>query len=299
MYRSGAKAVLERNVRNLVRRVALRAKAFMQADDARDFERDDFAYRWLNFVLTGLLAPAGDELRPNYTWGILHAAHLARALGVSRISAIEFGVAGGNGLLAMERAADRIEPIFGVGIDVHGFDTGAGLPEPRDYRDAPNLYTRTAYTMDVEKLRKRLTRAQLHLGLIEETMRTFMASQPAPVGFISFDVDYYSSTLDAFQLLAAPEALLLPRIHCYFDDALGFTHSDFTGERLAIAEFNRTHSSRKISQIYGLRHFVPRRHANEAWVEIMYLVHVFDHSLYGKPDGLVRRITGLSTDLKT
>ncbi len=292
------KAMVKQKLRSLARLAASRLRAFIQAEDARDFERDDFAYPWLNFVLTGLLSRPGGRLRPNYTWGILHAAYLARALGGSRISAIEFGVAGGNGLLAMEQAAEWIEPIFGIGIDVHGFDTGSGLPEPRDYRDAPNLYTRTAFRMDVDKLRKRLTLARLHLGLIEETVMTFMASRPAPVGFISFDVDYYSSTLHAFQLLEAPEALLLPRIHCYFDDTVGFTHSDFTGERLAIAEFNGSHSLRKICPIYGLRYFLPRELANQYWVDSMYLVHVFDHRLYGRPDGLVKRITGLSTDLK-
>ncbi|MHC4129678.1 MAG: hypothetical protein ACYSUA_16250, partial [Planctomycetota bacterium] len=42
----------------------------------------------------------------------------------TRISALEFGVAGGNGLLALERAAMRLAEIFGVEIDVYGFDSG-------------------------------------------------------------------------------------------------------------------------------------------------------------------------------
>src|SRR5215207_985617 len=46
--------------------------------------------------------------RPHYGYGLLKAAELARRLGYARISAIEFGVAGGNGLLSLERHAARV-----------------------------------------------------------------------------------------------------------------------------------------------------------------------------------------------
>jgi len=38
---------------------------------------------------------------PAYAYGMLNAAIQAKELGLTRISAIEFGVAGGNGMLAM------------------------------------------------------------------------------------------------------------------------------------------------------------------------------------------------------
>src|SRR4051812_44154077 len=41
----------------------------------------------------------GVRTRPQYLWPLLQAAHAARALNVSKIAALEFGVAGGNGLL--------------------------------------------------------------------------------------------------------------------------------------------------------------------------------------------------------
>ena len=44
-------------------------------------------------------------------------------------------------------------------------------PPPLDYRDLPNLFTATAYQMDVDKLKARLKRARLILGLVEETVR--------------------------------------------------------------------------------------------------------------------------------
>src|SRR5204862_75715 len=39
----------------------------------------------------------GVKSRPQYLWPLLHAAHVARALDVPAIAALEFGVAGGNG----------------------------------------------------------------------------------------------------------------------------------------------------------------------------------------------------------
>ena len=86
-------------------------------------------------------AELGSLQRPHYTWGMAHGAWLARNLGIDRISVIEFGVAGGNGLVALDRAAELVEARLEVGIDVYGFDSGAGLPKPEDYRDLPNLWS--------------------------------------------------------------------------------------------------------------------------------------------------------------
>ena len=215
------------------------------------------AYVWLNSLLTKLLQEGGSELRPNYTWGVLQGVHLAKAIGINRVSVIEFGVAGGNGLISLEKSAERVEKIFDVGIDVYGFDTGRGLPKPVDYRDCPNLWSAGNFAMDKEKLQNRLQRARLILGLVDETLLEFVKSRPSPVAFISFDLDYYSSTIQAFKLLEAEHELLLPRVYCYFDDIMGFTYSEYTGERLAIAEFNASHNERKISLCYGLRYYLP------------------------------------------
>jgi len=40
--------------------------------------------------------------RPYYAYGMLKAAEQAKRLGINRISAIEFGVAAGHGLVVME-----------------------------------------------------------------------------------------------------------------------------------------------------------------------------------------------------
>jgi hypothetical protein len=46
---------------------------------------------------------------------------------------------------ALERAAKEIERTLGVGIDVVGFDSGEGMPEPTDYRDWPHIWGRGFY----------------------------------------------------------------------------------------------------------------------------------------------------------
>lgn len=225
--------------------------------------------------------------RHKYSWGVMHSVHLAKALGLDRVSAIEFGVAGGNGLIALENIADKVQTMYGVRVDVFGFDTGVGLPKPRDYRDMPNLWTEGYFPMDVEKLRSRLRRAQVILGPVEKTISQFLESGPAPVAFAAFDVDLYSSTAQALRLFDAHSKVLLPRIHCYFDDVCGWTFGDHIGERLAISEFNASHALRKISQIYGLRHFIPSEYADQIWWEKYYMAHLFDHELYGSNDRLI------------
>lgn len=262
------------------------------------FSKDDFAYRWLNSIFTSILKEGGGIRKPSYVWGIVHGAHLARNLGMQAVSVIEFGVAGGNGLVAMENVAEKIENIFGMRVDVYGFDTGKGLPKPQDYRDLPNLYFEAAFPMDVEKLKKRLKKAHLHLGLVQDTLDVFIRSVPAPIAFISIDLDYYSSTMQAFKILDADSELVLPRVHCHFDGIMGFTYSEFNGERLAIAEFNNSHATRKISPVFGLKHFLPPRYANSEWVEEIYIAHIFEHPLYGQYDGLVRRPCSGGTNLR-
>jgi hypothetical protein len=264
----------------------------------RAFRQDDFAYPWLNSIFISILKEGRAVTKPGYVLGVLHGVHLARNLGLQAVSVIEFGVAGGNGLVAMESVAEKIEEIFSMRVDVYGFDTGKGLPKPQDYRDMPNLYLEAGFPMNIEKLKRRLKKSRLYLGLVKDTVADFIRSGPAPIAFISFDLDYYSSTIQAFKVLETDTKLLLPRVHCYFDDIMGFTISEFTGERLAIAEFNGSHETRKISPIFGLKYFVPRRYADYEWVEKMYIAHIFNHELYGNYDGLVRRHFSGGTNLR-
>ena len=53
-------------------------------------------------------------IRPQYAYCMLEAALLARDHGIKKISAIEFGVAGGNGLVNIEAHAREIHRELGV-----------------------------------------------------------------------------------------------------------------------------------------------------------------------------------------
>jgi hypothetical protein len=227
----------------------------------------------------------GVDTRPQYLWPLLHSAHAAANLGIEKISALEFGVAGGNGLLALERAAAAAGELSGTQIEIFGFDTGEGMPPAEDPRDAPWLIEPSMLRMDQDALRARLTSAQLVLGDVAETVGTWAAEDHPPVGFIAFDLDYYSSTVAAFGLLEAAADRMLPRVPCYFDDLFGHGWTDFMGVRAAIDEFNAGHDLRKIAKIHGLRFELPPAEFRKAWHEKIYLIHLFDHPRYADLEG--------------
>lgn len=138
---------------------------------------------------------------PQYAYGIYWAARQAKALGLSEMCVIEFGVATGYGLITMENIAREVAGDIGLAIKVYGFDM-KGLPKPKDYRDLPYAWQEGFYKMDEEKLRARLNDAELVLGNVEETVPLFFDRKKIePIGFISIDIDYYSSTKAALQIL--------------------------------------------------------------------------------------------------
>ena len=228
--------------------------------------------------------------RPAYAYGVYSAAGLARQLGLKSISAIEFGVARGEGLLALERICERVGSHFGMEIAVFGLDSGKGMPAPCDYRDLPYVWNQGFYAIDEEALRKKLRRARLVIGDVAKTAPELIDGPDLPpVGFISFDLDYYSSTKQAFRILGGPQHTRLPRVFCYFDDILWperACYNEFTGELLAIREFNTEHETRKLGKLPHLKWM--RAHP-AAWNEQIYVFHDFQHPQYSAnitpPDG--------------
>jgi hypothetical protein len=217
-----------------------------------------------------------------YAYLVYQAAQLAARLGQPKVSIIEFGVAGGAGLLALEYHAEQIEKLFPVKIEIYGFDTGAGLPPPEDYRDLPYHWKPGFFAMDVPALQSRLKRAKLVIGDIRDTIHSFVDTwHPAPIGAVSHDFDYYSSTVAALNLFDINPAAILPRVCVYFDDVLGGDmelYNDFSGERLAIHEFNAAQPSRKLSPIYYLQ----ESQWALPWSLQMWSLHLFDHPDYNK-----------------
>ena len=221
--------------------------------------------------------------RPQYAYGIHFAAKLARTLGLKAISAIEFGVAGGNGLRAMDRIAQELAPELGVGIQVYGFDSGQGMPPPVDYRDLPHTWQQGFFKLDQARLQAELQGAKLVIGDVSETIPRFLGGDVAPVGFISFDLDYYSSTKAAFAVFAGRPETRLPRVLCYLDDIIGPENACFcdrTGELCAVREFNDEHREMHIAPFNGLRHL---RRYPARWNDQMYVYHDFRHPSYCQP----------------
>ena len=122
--------------------------------------------------------------RPNYAYGMLRAADLARFLGKRAVTVCEFGVATGNGLMNMVELAPQISAETGVDIRVVGLDTGEGLPFVGDYRDHPELWSEGDFAMtNKDELSKRIgDKAELIFGDIKDTVDGFVASlDPEPL----------------------------------------------------------------------------------------------------------------------
>jgi hypothetical protein len=220
--------------------------------------------------------------RPNYAYLVYQAALQAKRLGERRVSVIEFGVAGGAGLLALEEHAAEVEKIFDVSIEIYGFDTGVGLPAPVDYRDLCYHWKPGFFRMDQQALQGRLKRAKLVLGDIRDTIHTFAGKyDPAPIAAVSHDLDFHSSTAAAFKLFELDSRFILPRMVVYFDDVIGTDmelYNDFTGQRCAIHEFNDSQASRKLSPLY----YLSAKGVVTPWHSQMWSFHAFDHPDYNK-----------------
>ena len=118
------------------------------------------------------------------------------------------------------------------------------------------------------------------MGDVSETCKTFFDKyNAAPVGCIFNDLDYYSSTRDSFNIFNSDSSHLLPRIFMYFDDIIGdntWLSSEFAGELLAIEEFNRNNSTKKIAVNRAMRAIYP-----DQWsVNQIYIYHDFQHPRY-------------------
>ena len=211
--------------------------------------------------------------RPHYLVGMLAAADQALKEGVAEISAFEFGVAGGNGLLALSDIAAEVESETRIRIGVYGFDAGTGLPElTGDYRDHPDQWQPGDYPMDESALRQKLrSNATLVIGNIRDTLPKHLPNIRGKIGFVAVDVDAYSSTCDVLGMFLETNRRMLRRVFMYFDDIDWIFNHRFAGELLAIREFNSRSEAVKIDQWRGVAR--QRPFPEEAWLNRMYIAH--------------------------
>jgi hypothetical protein len=221
--------------------------------------------------------------RHHYALGLAQAARQAIHCGTPKITAIEFGVWAGVGLLELCDAAKFLMDELGIVIQVYGFDSTQGLPRLEGYMDHPELWHTGAFKMpDPAELRAKLPPfASLVIGDVGDTIPALEKDvQDAPIGFISFDVDLYSSTQRALSVLKFGPTSYLPGVACLFDDThTVLTHSDWCGEAAAVREFNEENSLRKVDRkpTFAIRNFA--------------VCQIFDHPIRL---GLVRARWGLS-----
>jgi hypothetical protein len=218
---------------------------------------------------------------PSYAFGVRQAVYLATKLKLPAVSVIEFGVGPGTGLIALEQYASEIGKAHGIEVEVYGFDLASGLPAPADHRDLRYVWKQGAYEMDLASLRKRLKIAQLVLGNVAVTVPQFIKGCYAPVGFISFDLDFYSSTMSAFRIFDSPDERLLPRIVCYFDDIVSDGHQlhcEEVGELCAIREFNDNANGKSSLSLCPI--LKPGTVFPAVWQDQLRVYHRFEHRDY-------------------
>jgi len=218
-------------------------------------------------------------LKQQHSYGILKAAKLAKKLKMHSITVIEFGVANGTGIINIQQICSKITKLLDIKFDIYGFDNLVGLPEPEGYKDHPDLYQKEDYPLqNIENLKKRLNdNTKLIIGDVKDTVPDFSKKDftNSPIGFVSFDLDYYSSTKNALDLLSIDSKNLLPIIDIYFDDISDYKHNSKCGQYLAINEFNKNFNLRLIEQHRFLRK--KRIFQRAKWIDHMYQLHVLDH----------------------
>ncbi|MBR0875132.1 hypothetical protein JQ633_32565 [Bradyrhizobium tropiciagri] len=214
-------------------------------------------------------------------YSILAAADHAKSYGIKRLALLEFGVAAGAGLMNMCWIAERVTKETGVEFDIIGFDSGEGMPPPRDYRDHPEHYFTGDYPpIDKAALLKALPpNAKIYYGPIEQTLKQAEREITSTIGFISIDVDYFFSTEQSLEVLTWQPERYLPAVPMYFDDVAYIDHNRFCGELLAIDAFNDTHDLRKIAPVNFLPKY--RIFKNALWHGQIYYAHILDHEFRG------------------
>jgi hypothetical protein len=232
-------------------------------------------YRLKKLVLTGR------DYRPHYGYLVMKSFEEAERLGLSRFSILEFGCAGGSGLIDLEYHVSRFEKYYNIQADIYGFDAGDGLPPSEDYRDVLYLWQEGDYKMDKFKLLKILRRSEVIIGDINVTLPSFLERENlSPIALVFQDMDYYSSTFNSLiHLKNSREEIVLPRVRMYFDDTL-YTGKSI-GELLAISDFNVLSENSKIERVELEAEFLSAYW--HRWIYLgkkFYFLHFYTHSKY-------------------
>lgn len=233
----------------------------------------------LRIALLKYLTLKFKKFRPHYETILLESVLEAKKIGYKEVSVLELGVAGGNGILALEKYKKNIEKLTKVKINIFGFDYGEGLPKTSNKYDLPFMWSEGDYKIDKDKLNK-LINSKIYFGDIKDTLIKFIESNPPPISTIFFDLDYYTSTKNFLDQIPKIKNFLCPRVYCYFDDIFSLGHhiNEHNGELLAIKEFNDNNEDIKIgkslSNAYDFKFSIGN--------EYLFMLNNFSHKNYFK-----------------
>jgi len=186
--------------------------------------------------------------KPHYESILYEGCLEAKKLGINTVTVLELGVAGGNGIVSLEKYKKKIEKVLDIKIEIYGFDTGSGLPDTGSLNeDLPFFWRTDLYKMDKEALEKRI-RSKIFYGDVKDTVDDFIKVNKNKICCIFFDLDLYTSTINFLNQIPKITDHLLPRVLCYFDDVYVPENyiSHFNGVFKAIDEFNKKSSEFKL-----------------------------------------------------
>ena len=179
--------------------------------------------------------------RQPYAFSLDLAFSEAQKLNITHLSFFEFGVASGAGIFNLYSIASKLSSIYSIDFTIYGFDTGEGMPHAIDYRDHPEKYMFGDFPPLNLKSADLPPKTHVIYGNINSTLIPFVKNlSNTKIGFVSVDVDYYSSTVPCLQMLLESSELFLPKVPLYLDDSNQPDHNPFCGELLAVSEFNNT-----------------------------------------------------------
>jgi hypothetical protein len=223
------------------------------------------------------------QFRPHYETILLESALQAKKLGYENITVLELGVAGGNGIIALEKYKKNIEKLTKVKIKIVGFDTGKGLPKIDNKFDLPFYWKTGQFKHNKGELGSQID-SKIIYGDVNDTMEEFIKTNPENIATIFFDLDLYTSTKNFLNHFSKLEKYLAPRVYCYFDEIHLPEHwiNEHNGELLAIKEFNNENQNMKIGKTTdNINDFRFPLGKNE-----LFLLHNFNHKDYNKFIGI-------------
>ena len=233
----------------------------------------------LRVALLGYLSLKFKTFKPHYESILYEACLEAKKLGINQVSVIELGVAGGAGIVSLEKYKKKIEKVLDINIKIYGFDMGSGLPKIEADEDLPFLWRKGLYNIDKAALEKKVN-SKIFYGDVKNTVDDFVKINKNNICCIFFDLDLYTSTINFLNQIPKIKDHLLPRVLCYFDDVYVFENyiNQFNGVFKAIDEFNKNFSEFKLG--YSVDHF--KNFKFPLARTSIYTLHSFKNHLYKK-----------------